>query len=325
MNKKVYVIVTIDTECDKDSNWEIPQPMSFLNIEIQKTLLMPIFNKYKIIPTYLLSPEVLLDESSVKLLKTINEASFGTHLHEEFLDPNAKKNVNRTSNIQANLSYDIEYKKIKNLTDLFYEKFNFYPKSFRSGRFGSSSYTCQILEELGYIVDSSVTPYKTLYFQNNIKINKWHVGIEPYFEKSNKNEKGILQVPLTLINRDFEKLPKFILKHLETKQTYLKRIFRKLGYISKTEWLRPYRTNGDGLINIANHVILNHFKTTDFAILNIMFHSNELLEKGSPYCQTKEEVKFFLDSLDELFNYISNNYDLCSTALEDVLDLYYQK
>lgn len=324
MKRKVYLLVTIDTECDKDLNWEIPQPMSFMNIELQNQLLAPIFERNDIRPTYLLSPEVLLNEKSVNNLKKIKNASFGTHLHEEFLPPNEKKIVTRTYNIQANLTYDQEYLKLKNLTDLFHERFHYYPKSFRSGRFGSSKHTCEILTKLGYKVDSSITPFKTLYFDNDIKIKTWHLGLEPYFVKFKENNKSyLLEVPLTLINRDFERLPKFVLRHLENKPTFLKKILKRFGYKSRTEWLRPYRVDANGLISISDHVISNHFKDKEFAILNIMFHSNEILKNASPYCKTEEEVMLFIDSLDKLFIYLSKNYNLCSIGLEEVYDLYH--
>jgi hypothetical protein len=100
------------------------------------------------------------------------------------------------------------------------------------------------------------------------------------------------------------------------------RICKKLGYTMKTEWLRPYKVDGEGLSEIAEFVVENHFKKQDFAILNIMFHSNEILVNGSPYCKTEKEVEEYIGSLDYLFNYICKNYTLCSTGLGDVSSIY---
>ncbi|OBX23254.1 MULTISPECIES: polysaccharide deacetylase family protein [Bizionia] len=324
VKKKVYLLITIDTECDKDPNWEIPKPISFRNIALQKSLLEPIFKKYNIKATYLLSPEVLMDDSSVQILKTIENVEFGTHLHEEFIGPNANFEANRTKNIQANLSYEVEKEKLENLTQLFNTKFGYLPKSFRSGRFGSSTYTTNILLDLGYKVDSSVTPFKTLYFDNGKKINHWGIKLEPYYVIKINNKDKLLQIPLTLINRDFEKLPSFVLSHLESKTTVFKKVLKKFGFTSKTEWLRPYRASSLEMINISDYVIKNHFREKQYAILNIMFHSNEILVNGSPYCKNSEEVRDFLDSLNDLFLHLNNNYTLCSTGLEGLYDSYAQ-
>ena len=324
IKKIVYLLITIDTECDKDSNWEIPRPISFRNIALQKSLLQPIFERYNIKPTYLLSPEVLMDDSSIQILKSMANCEYGTHLHEEFIPPNADLATKRTKNIQANLTHNVEKEKLKNLTLLFNSKFGYLPKSFRSGRFGSSKHTASILSDLGYKVDTSVTPFKTLYFDNGKKINHWGAKLEPYYIKQFNGKKGLLQIPLTLINRDFEKLPNFILGNLESKSNVLKKALNKFGYKSKTEWLRPYRASSQEMIQISDYVIENHFGKKKYAILNVMFHSNEILVNGSPYCQNMEEVRTFLDSLNNLFSHLSNNYTLCSIGLEGIYDSYSQ-
>ena len=64
--KNVYLSITVDTECDKGKGWRVKQPMSFINTRsgIMNNL-QPIFDKYSVKATYLLSPEVILDSESV--------------------------------------------------------------------------------------------------------------------------------------------------------------------------------------------------------------------------------------------------------------------
>jgi len=323
MGKKVYIIISIDTECDKDFNWEIPQPMKFENIKLQAEVLGPLYKKYNIKPTYLLSPEILKSDSCVDIFKSFDNIELGTHLHEEFIEPNANPLATRTKNIQGNLSYQVEKDKLTRLTNLFEEKFGCRPKSFRAGRFGYSPSSFKLLEDLGYLVDSSITPFKTNYFDSGYKTNGWGKRIEAYFCTPRKR---MLQVPVTIINRKFNKWPNFILKQLESKnKNLIKKVIAKLGYSSKAEWLRPYRKNAQELISIAEFVIHNNFKKNDFALLNIMFHSNEILEKASPYCQSQEEVKAFVDSLDVLFDNLTKKYEVCFIGLGDVYKLYFPK
>jgi len=54
-----------------------------------------------------------------------------------------------TSEIQSSYSQEIEFEKLKNLTDLFINKFGHRPTSFRAGRFGAGNNTISALENLG--------------------------------------------------------------------------------------------------------------------------------------------------------------------------------
>ncbi|MEO8933552.1 MAG: hypothetical protein ABI295_04530 [Xanthomarina sp.] len=320
--KKVYLIISIDTECDKDSKWEIPQPMRFDNIFEQQIMLFPLFKKYRIKPTYLLSPEVLKDENSVNFFQeNIGWIELGTHLHVEFIAPNENMTSTNTNDIQRNCKKEVEFEKLKNLTNLFEAKFGFQPTSFRSGRFGSSDYTTSILSELGYKVDSSIVPFTTKVFKNH-RIDSWGKSVIPYWETF--KDKRLLQVPLTLMNSGYDKLPAILKRGIGKPNSLTKKITAKLGFSLKTEWLRPYRKDTKELIEIADYVINNSFKKSDFAILNIMFHSNEILPAASPYCKTPLEVESFIKSLDELFNYICQNHELCAIGLSDLHEVYNQ-
>lgn len=320
--KKVYLIVSIDTECDKDRNWQVPQPMKFKNITEQKNVLFPIFNKHHIKPTYLLSPEVIKDSGSVNFfLAHKNWVELGTHMHVEFIEPNENMTSTNTNNIQRNCSKEIEFKKLTNLTKLFKSKFGYAPTSFRSGRFGSSDYTAFFLSQLGYKVDSSVVPYTTKVFENH-RIDSWKKSVVPYWESI--NNRRLLQVPLTLINPEYDRLPWVLKFGIGKQNSASKKIANKLGYSLKTKWLRPYREDGKVLIEIADYVINESFKKVDFAVLNIMFHSNEILPGASPYCQTPREVDVYIKTLDKLFNYLSQNYQLCPIGLSELYEIYDQ-
>lgn len=320
--KKVYVLVTIDTECDKGNpGWDLQKPLAFKNIHLQKRLLMPLFEKYSINPTFLISPEVLQDKGSVEVLKRLENVELGTHLHEEFIEPRANYQTKTTKNVQVNLTENLEREKLVNLTEMFTKKFGYRPKSFRSGRFGRSNNTSDILADLGYKSVSDLTPYTYKLIEDNL-FNHWGKPLEPYWERF--DEKQLMQVPLTLINPDYHKVPFLLRKDIGNPKNIKRRILKKLGYKLKTRWLRPYRESGKGMIEIADYVLKNHFKKQDYAILNIMFHSNEILVKGSPYCQTYNEVKNYVVSLEILFEHLKKNYDLCSIGLGDVSTIYSQ-
>ncbi len=306
----VNLIISIDTECDKDEHWNIPHPITYRNIEVGlEQTLIPLFAKYHIKATYLLSPEVLQNDACVRKFKSFDNIELGTHLHCEFIEPGANYNTTNTHSIQASLSKETEYEKLYNLTECFKTTFGYQPLCFRAGRFGISENSLSILNELNYKVDSSITPFKTLYFDDRI-INNWGTKPWPYQIKGT----ALTEVPVSIINTDFIKLPAFVLRQLQDKSTLFKKVFHKLGYTASTQWFRPMRENGSGLIQTAESIIA-HTPNNIVPTLNMMFHSNEILPGTSPYCKTPEDVKQFIQSLDEAFEYLFKKYTVCSIGL----------
>jgi len=55
-----YFIVSVDVEIDKSPNWSTATPTTFSGVKHGiKEILHPLFMKYGVRPTYLLSPEVI--------------------------------------------------------------------------------------------------------------------------------------------------------------------------------------------------------------------------------------------------------------------------
>lgn len=310
--QKINLIISIDTECDKDILWNIPHPITYRNTEygIQERL-TPLFEAFQLKPTYLLSPEIIRHQASVDVLKNLKHAELGTHLHIEFIEPDRIDQPHDTHGYQGALPLPLEKAKLQNLTQLFESTFGYRPTSFRAGRFGTSANTFNILQELGYKVDSSITPFKTLHFDQH-RINNW--GFYPWpFRIPNTT---LTQIPVSIINPGYMKLPTFLLKQLSDQDSLVKKVLRKLGIRGTTYWLRPMRHAPEELIQIAEMIIQATPKTIT-PTLNIMFHSNEILPMTSPYCKTAEDVDYFISSLQQLFMYLHQSYQVCSIGLSD--------
>lgn len=311
MDKQVvYLIISIDTECDKGPGWLIQKPISFQNIiEGLSRNLMPVLSKYGVKPTFLLSPEVLKDQESVLYFKALDNVELGTHLHEEFIEPDATKEPNRTKNIQGDLSPEIERRKLKNLTDLFINTFGYAPLSFRAGRFGVSRCTNQFLSDLGYKVDSSVTPFKSHFYETGSVNNFW--GIQPYPYRIKKT--NLIQVPVTIVNDGFDFLPAFVLRSLGAKNTFTKRVLKRIGLRGESQWLRPWKSTFEDLCKVSQQITRKADGRP--VVFNMMFHSNEVWPAASPYCQSQEEVNEFCDTIDRYLEFLFDHYKVCSTGL----------
>ncbi|HMW31889.1 MAG TPA: hypothetical protein PLH27_01945 [bacterium] len=325
MRRTVFFIVSIDTECDKSIDWSITYPFSFRNIhEGVAEKLQPLFDIYKVKPTYLLSPEVIYNQESVNYFKSIQDrCELGTHLHGELIGYDKLENPRWTNDFQCDYDEGIEREKLESLTELFKNKFGYMPKSFRAGRFGIGPNTWRILAELGYAVDSSLLPFQ-LIKTKNATYNFYYTPVKPFypdlqnwmnFEK--QEIRKILHVPMTVHNWFFQRIPPCIGKPL-SEQNRIRSLFRILltKEKEKTYSLRPRTDNAESLINLIKHHIKIH-TTKEPIVLNMMFHSNELHPGASPYAQSPLEVGQTINTIKRILDYINRYYSIHSIGLCD--------
>jgi hypothetical protein len=323
---KVFFLITIDTECDKGPGWLLQRPMRFDSVtQGIPQILTPLFEEFRLKPTYLLSPEVLANADCVQTLKACSHAELGTHLHGEFIEPEADWAANRTHTPQMAYTPEVERRKLENLTTLFTTAFGYPPSSFRAGRWGMSTATLDILEQLGYLVDSSVCPFRTHSFGKGLEVNYWGAPLQPYRPSRRnlllKGSHRILEAPATLGNPSLLHCPRFLLRRLSDRSRIHKKILGKMGRSAGITWLRPYKSTAAEMIALSEQYIQAFGKYGKPVFLNMMFHSNEIIPQASPYAQTEAELDAYLNSLRQLFEYLSSRYDLEGIGLSDVAKL----
>jgi hypothetical protein len=278
--EKVLLTVSIDTECDHDTKWIRANPLTFNSILTGvPNRLQPAFEEVGAIPTYLLTVEVMEDLECVNALRTLSGSyEYGTHLHAAFIEPEKKyydyAGID-SPDFQSSYAPDIEFQKLKNLSELFERSFGYAPTSFRAGRYGANHHSLNSLQRLGYLVDSSVTPHIRWTEPNGVADFR-KAPEQPYFpSKSSESEsapyeKGrILEVPVTVKPRLIRRSPK---------------------------WFRPWFASVDEMKGIFRYH-LNKYRSSQILSINMMFHSMEVIEEASPYPQTAADVARFIDDM----------------------------
>ena len=320
----IYLFVTIDTECDKGPLWKVQQPFKFDGVvKCIPTILWPLFEKYRIKPTFLLSPEVMAHEGSISLFKSLGDKiELGTHLHSEYIEPEANWNATATENFQSDYSPNIEKSKLTNLTELFKKKFGYEPRSFRAGRFGIGPHSLKFLEDLGYRVDSSVTP--TMYWNRRRKMGVNFLGAPdyPYFPDASdfrrSGSMSILEIPVSVYNSFRLYLPNFYTRILDPfKPLHGLMLGNFLKLSKKNKWFRPTFANENELIEFARKKIKKDDRTNIPTVLNMMFHNVEFWPKASPYTGTMEHVQILINRMDAIFSYLRNHNNIESVGLSE--------
>ncbi len=275
----IIVTISIDTECDHDVNWVRSKPLTFDSItEGVPNRLQPAFDEVGAVPTYLLTVEVMEDEASVEALKNLKgEYEYGTHLHAAFIEPEKKfydyAGID-SPDFQCGYAPEIEYQKLENLSKLFEQRFGYKPTSFRAGRYGASADSINSLEKLGYKVDTSVTPHLR-WSEPNATVDFRSAPEQPYFPAENKIAEAGPYSPSRI---------------LEAPVTVKPRLFRD------PRWFRPWFATVDQMKDIFRYQLKKHSDRKVLSI-NMMFHSMEVIEKASPYPQTPDDVKRFIDDM----------------------------
>ena len=301
--EQIVVTVSIDTECDHDTQWVRSNPLAFESItEGLPNRLQPVFEDVGAIPTYLLTVEVLEDQASVEALRNLSgRYEYGTHLHAAFIEPEKKFHDYAgidSPDFQCGYAPDIEFQKLSNLSDLFECELGFCPTSFRAGRYGASANSIDSLQRLGYKVDTSVTPYLR-WSEPNAQVDFRKAPEQPYFPAPGE----------IAIAGEYS-----VSRLLEVPVTVKPRLFRD------PRWFRPWFATVDQMKEIFRYQMQKH-STERVLSINMMFHSMEIIEKASPYPQNADDVKKFLDDMQAALQWCAEE-GAGFAGLSDLHDLY---
>jgi hypothetical protein len=250
------------------------------------------------------------DGESLDCLRSISgRCELAAHLHAAFIEPDKRDGAMAGTirfEMQRQYSYDVEYAKMKNLTELFRRSFGTSPHSFRAGRYGIGHNTGKILMELGYKVDSSVTPH--------IRWRDPYVADAPDFSKLSETpyrvcESGdiwtpgdgpLIEVPITI--RPWKRR--------------LSRFWRR-----QVRWFRPWYSSSEDLRAIVDNESRKEQIVGAESLLVMMFHNMEVIPGASPYAQTEADALEYVDSLRFLLSYV-NKFDIKSLTMKDYAKLF---
>ena len=303
---RAFLCVSIDCECDKGPAWRTRRPLAFDGVHVGiAERLHPLFRRFGAKPTYLLSPELLRDARCVERLASLDGCELGTHLHGEMAEPGAYE-PDVTNAVQRDYPREVEGAKLAWLTQAFRDAFGRAPRSFRAGRFGIGGNTVSLLEELGYAVESSVTPHVD-WSDVSPGLSFVDAPTQPYHpdarEPSRPGDSAILEVPVTIRRSLLARVP-ILGKHVEHR------------------WLRPTRSSGDALVELARETIEAEAREHPGrpVVLNAMFHNVEVVAGTSPYASTEEEARGIVDRVGALLEYCREEGIAC-VGLGDVPDV----
>lgn len=319
-------LVTIDTEADNE--WDLTSLRTFKNIQRLREL-QDLCDGYNVKPTYLVAYDVAQDDSSRELLLQLlaeGNCEIGAHLHAWSTPPDYElvPGIFRHNPYLHEYPPHIQEQKLDNLTRALTSAFGSQPLSHRGGRWSFDTFAAGLLAEFGYLVDTTVTPGVS--WQVNPGYSPGAVGPnysgapqEPYWlapsDVTMPADGGLIEVPVSIT-------AKGSMKHLahnhHGRTTVLsplsalgRRALHKAG-LCRLVWLRPGFSSAEDMVWACDE-----FCRQNAPVLNLMFHSSELIAGGSPRIQSDADARQFVDDLDHLMAYVTRTLGARGLTLTD--------
>jgi hypothetical protein len=303
------LILTIDTEPDLPRRRQSTHS-TLRNIPELRTLQERI-PEVKL--TLLVTKSVLDDAPSrreLERLKADFDCEIGAHLHPEDTPPYMSPERRETSLIR--LPLELRAAKLRTLTASIQESFP-RPTSYRAGRWKITVADFGILREQGYLVDTTVTPYVSWQLEHGPDFSG--ATPEPY------RVDGLWEVPVSIgLNRGSS------LARLAPMRRYLQLFshpanglpapFDSLwswGRPISPIWFRPTYSSLATLKRLARGIVGRQRE----AVLNMMFHSNELVVGGRPFIRSQADVERIVERIVGACQYVTRELGVRSTTLSE--------
>jgi Polysaccharide deacetylase len=158
MSPKPLFMVGVDTEAD--DQWTL-EGRKRLSVENARALprLQTVCDAFGVRPSYLVTHEMATREPARSILRDLaatGRCEIGAHLHPWSSPPYREEDL--AGRYPSQLDEASLETQLRELTSAIEASLGVRPRSYRAGRHGFDTRSLRILEELGYLVDTSVDP-----------------------------------------------------------------------------------------------------------------------------------------------------------------------
>lgn len=302
-NHPPVLLIAVDTE--EEFHWDQPfsrENTATTSISAQAKFHDRIYDKYGIVPTYLIDWPVATDPSSISALKSLMEngqCEIGTHLHP-WVSPPHHETVSTFNSYAGNLPKWLEFEKLQCLTEIITENFGRKPITFKAGRYGLGQHTSEAIARLGYKVDASIVPYTSFSADGGPDFSRFSEF--PFWFGNQLSP--LLELPVTTgfhgLLRDYGSslYPRLAAAKLKT--------LRVGGLAARTRMLERIRLTPEGCSSNDMVRLATALARKGCQIMTLTYHSPSAVPGHTPYVRSAQELEQFLKSIEIFCHYFSN-------------------
>jgi hypothetical protein len=286
------VICIIDAE--EEFDWSAPFATannSVTNMNAQERA-QAIFRRYGLVPTYAVDYPVASQEQGYGPLREFAAAGrceIGAQLHP-WVTPPFEESVGETNSFACNLPYDLQARKMENLTATIERNFGVRPRLFRTGRYGAGPDTIRLLQEFGYDIDCSVLPGPAITPSSPDYSN---APSQPYWLGSGKR---ILEIPVTASMVGPLRVFRDASNRIFTSP--FSRLAKLPAVLARTRLLYRARISPEGHSLEEAQELTRTLYWAGQRVFAMSYHSPSLSPGRTPYTRNQADVDRFLSWID---------------------------
>jgi hypothetical protein len=302
----MQLVITIDTE--EDDQWRRQGPPSVENIRF-----IPPFQqlcaRHGFAPTYLCTYSVVGSTAFGEILLPFEQAGtaeIGAHLHAWLTPPldGSWDDPSLTASYASEIPTSLYRRKLESLVRALRDKRRTDAFSYRGGRWGFSAAHIEILLDLGCVADCSVTPGLNWIDPGARDRGQDYreAPVRPYYvawgDPAREGASPLLEVPVTIVhtNRVLRRSPTLAGWYIRNRKRPIARQLNRVFGIAP-RWFRPFSDmTADRLYGVYRTA-----RDMGLPVLQLTFHSSELMPGGSPHSETAQDVERLLAKLDLVF------------------------
>ena len=292
------LMVLVDTEEEFDWSKPLARENTSVTAVAAQHRAHRLFEKFAIKPTYVIDyPVAATPDGSAPLLELYadRQCEIGAHLHP-WVNPPFEEDVNNYNSYPGNLAPRLERDKLHQLSRTIEDRFGFRPTIYKAGRYGVGPATASILEELGYLIDTSVVPGTDFGTEEGPDFSG--CGARPYWFGDTHD---LLEIPLSvgftgMASRIGGNLYRWIATD-RGRAAHLPGICARLRILDRVT-LTP-----EGITHEEHRRLTKKFLATGHRIFSFTYHSPSLEPGCTPYVQNERQLADFLDCMERYFDY----------------------
>ena len=155
-------ILSVVIHTEEEFDWDHAHAREEIGVEHMRHIgrAQEVFDAFGIVPNYVIDYPIASQPLGYETLRRYQDegrALIGAHLHP-WVSPPLTEPLTRANTYPGNLPRELEYEKLRVLTETIAENFGKRPLTYLAGRYGNGPNSAAILEQLGYEVDISVAP-----------------------------------------------------------------------------------------------------------------------------------------------------------------------
>lgn len=292
--------LTVLIDVEEEFDWTKPFSRQNKNVKALQSLptAHKIFSSWGIRPTYLVDYPIINSTFGADMFRQWverDECTVGAQLHP-WVNPPDEEEINDRNSYPGNLPISLEKEKLRILTETIERQIGVRPVVYKAGRYGLGANTTDLLEELGYQIDTSMVPFTDFSHQHGPNYGDCPYG--PFWFGQNRR---LLELPVTRsFTGYFSKLGPRIYHKIERDWPRHATI---AGVLAQTRALERITLTPEGITFEELQRLTVKLLQDGHKLLTFSFHGPSLRPGSTPYVRDQFELERFLETINRYFEF----------------------